>query len=807
MVCKKCGNPLNEGAVFCPKCGTKIDAASSIRTQEKNENSTNTLEPKKSDLINNSLQETSVTKKKPGKDHKALKIVGLVFAVLLVCFTAFAVWNISMSNNDANKDVEVAGNDTQTTTDTTQNDKAAGNDTESITNPSEETSPTESVPSNSGEQPYGKGTTILVYIVGSNLESNGGNATKDIDEMMNAQFGEDIHLIIQTGGAKAWQSSSVDGTSIESRYIQRYRVRSGEKELIDNLEPANMGNAQALSDFLKWGVDTYPAERYIAILWNHGGGTIDGYGLDEVYNNSGMSLLDIKTAFENTGYHFDMIGFDACLMATFETAYALSGCADYLLASEETEWANGWYYTDWLTSLGSNTNMSIEDIGKNVIDDYAASIDYVNRVYETEHIYTLSLMDLTQIDEIYSVVTDCFDEANRRITAGEFNALSLARANAAYYGGRDVGAPDGYCEQIDMMDFFIKADLMTDSQSDIVGGKNGLVVYEKNNYPGSNGIAMYFPYLYAFYEYSGSYNNAAKLLKSIGYKDSYFKFFDSFMGVIADINDIDFTPQYSGDSAETDVQTAISNNSYTEPVLDKNGYLPVVKDENGYYMIDLSVQPDEFVNNITSIWSYTYIVRDGELSLIMATPGTNEVGNGGYIAYGGLSLRPYPYVHKIAGTYTSLYYLSDYAGMGQQPETYYATARVNGEEAAIILDSHITMVPVPATGGVAPSTKVWKLRGYTTSFNEGIPDTRSLRDFKVGDKVSSIIDSTESISADEVTIDTLEYTIDSEEYSLYDLLDYVMWSPAYYQSYVINRVTDTYGNVYDAHAVYLQSED
>ncbi|MCR5235609.1 MAG: hypothetical protein K6E34_00220 [Lachnospiraceae bacterium] len=35
--------------------------------------------------------------------------------------------------------------------------------------------------------------------------------------------------------------------------------------------------------------------------------------------------------------HFDFIGFDACLMATVETAYMLSPYADYMIASEEFE--------------------------------------------------------------------------------------------------------------------------------------------------------------------------------------------------------------------------------------------------------------------------------------------------------------------------------------------------------------------------------------------------------------------------------------------------------------------------------------
>lgn len=43
---------------------------------------------------------------------------------------------------------------------------------------------------------------------------------------------------------------------------------------------------------------------------------------------------------------FAFIGFDACLMATVETANMLVPHADYMFASEETEPGYGWDYTE-----------------------------------------------------------------------------------------------------------------------------------------------------------------------------------------------------------------------------------------------------------------------------------------------------------------------------------------------------------------------------------------------------------------------------------------------------------------------------
>ena len=60
-----------------------------------------------------------------------------------------------------------------------------------------------------------------------------------------------------------------------------------------------------------------------------------GYGYDEKYPGQGsMTLDEINTALENAGVKFDFIGFDACLMATAETALVCSEYADYMIASE-----------------------------------------------------------------------------------------------------------------------------------------------------------------------------------------------------------------------------------------------------------------------------------------------------------------------------------------------------------------------------------------------------------------------------------------------------------------------------------------
>ena len=130
------------------------------------------------------------------------------------------------------------------------------------------------------------------------------------------------------------------------------------------------------------------------IFWDHGGGSLSGYGYDEKFKSSGsMTLKGINDALKDGGTTFDIIGFDTCLMATTENALMLSAYGDYMVASEETEPGVGWYYTNWLTKLSANTSMSSLEIGKLIADDFVNVCAQKCAGQKT----TLSVVDLAEL--------------------------------------------------------------------------------------------------------------------------------------------------------------------------------------------------------------------------------------------------------------------------------------------------------------------------------------------------------------------------------------------------------------------------
>ena len=182
-------------------------------------------------------------------------------------------------------------------------------------------------------------TTFMVYMIGSDLESGNGAATNDMQEMLDANNGESLNVVLQTGGTQYWQNDIVDADS-----LQRWLIQEGDLYLCDEQPQTSMCNPDTLSDFIKWSIENFPADRYMLVLWDHGGGTMGGFGYDENFPQDILTISELARGVEQAGVKLDLISFDACLMGTLEVAVAFEQTADYLLASEESEPGDGWYY-------------------------------------------------------------------------------------------------------------------------------------------------------------------------------------------------------------------------------------------------------------------------------------------------------------------------------------------------------------------------------------------------------------------------------------------------------------------------------
>ena len=318
--------------------------------------------------------------------------------------------------------------------------------------------------------------TIMIYMCGSDLESQNGAASADITEMLGADIDENINVIIQTGGASQWTDYG-----IRDDVNQIYRINNGELELLQDLPLTDMADGKTLTDFVNYCKSNYTADRYGLIMWDHGGGSIDGFGWDENFQDNMMRLYDMDTAIGNSGVKFDFIGFDACLMATIETALMAEKHSDYLIASEETEPACGWYYTDWLSNISANTETT--EIGKLIIDDF---VDHASE--ETWFgDATLSIVDLTEVGSVYRNLCEFANEASDELAEKNYAYISKGRSETK-------GFADDEIDHIDMLDLANNINLPESEQ--LVSSIDDCVKYKASSWlmEDVGGLSVYFPY-------------------------------------------------------------------------------------------------------------------------------------------------------------------------------------------------------------------------------------------------------------------------------------------------------------------------
>ena len=357
--------------------------------------------------------------------------------------------------------------------------------------------------------------TIMVYMCGTDLESRSGMGTSDLQEMANATISDNVNLLVFTGGCKGWKNNVVS-----SQVNQIYQIKQGGLAcLMDNAGTSPMTDPANLSSYIQWCVKNFAANRYELIFWDHGGGSLTGYGHDEKYPSSGsMTLAGIDKALSDacskSKMTFDFIGFDACLMATVENALMLTPYADYLIASEETEPGVGWYYTNWLTKLSSNPSMPTLEIGQNIVDDFVDVCAQKCRGQQT----TLSVVDLAELEAtVPQELKDFSSSTSKLIENKQFQTVSDARSGAREF------AATSRIDQIDLTD--LAYNLGTKEGKDLAKALLGAVKYNRTspNMTNAYGLSAYFPYRKA-----SGVNTAAKTYEAIGMDEDYLRCIQQF---------------------------------------------------------------------------------------------------------------------------------------------------------------------------------------------------------------------------------------------------------------------------------------
>ncbi|HHT95665.1 MAG TPA: clostripain-related cysteine peptidase [Clostridia bacterium] len=307
--------------------------------------------------------------------------------------------------------------------------------------------------------------TLLIYLCGSDLESRSGKASANIAEMQEAEIDKNINVVVQTGGSTSWKDIEVSAQSTD-----RFLIKTGGKQMIDRITvKRNFGDSKTLSEFIEFGVERYPADKYGLILWNHGAGSVKGVCFDANFGYDGLTLSEIKEALESTkeiiGKKFEFIGLDACLMATYDMACIIEPYADYMIASQEIEPSSGWDYKRLISNLGKETFYA------DVLNSYAEK-------QAQKNIYTLSAVKLSELSKAEAVIDELINQIN----------CDLSYVGVAIEEGKEFGVK-GISRSTNLFDLGLLAESLGIEYdfSDFIINVNG------NAHSTATGISIYFP--------------------------------------------------------------------------------------------------------------------------------------------------------------------------------------------------------------------------------------------------------------------------------------------------------------------------
>lgn len=251
--------------------------------------------------------------------------------------------------------------------------------------------------------------TILVYMNAAN------NLAPFSDINMNQmEFGDtnaEVRIIVQwkrivtstqspwTGTRRYLVATDTDPNTIHSVLLQ------------DMGQGVDMGIPQTLRNFVDWGMQNYPADKTVLVMWDHGSGwraaspdhPITRAVSEDDETGHWIQTWELAQAIAHSP-KIDILAWDASLMQMMEVAYEIKDTVNYVVGSEESPPGLGYPYDAIMTSLSANVDMTprafTNVIVQGMIDAYGGNSDITQSSIDTAQLPNL----LTQISGLANVL-------------------------------------------------------------------------------------------------------------------------------------------------------------------------------------------------------------------------------------------------------------------------------------------------------------------------------------------------------------------------------------------------------------------
>lgn len=343
--------------------------------------------------------------------------------------------------------------------------------------------------SDSIEKTKKKWTVLLYSAADNNLETA---LVKDVAELESVGSSNEMNLVAQLDRGDRPSSISGGWDGCKRFYLTKDADRSNiNSPALADLGQVNMSDPKVLSDFIQWGMKEFPAENYILIMSDHGAGWPGA--LQDISHNDFASTPSLKDgildAEKKTGQKINIIGFDACLMASTEVAHELSNAGDFLVASQNTEGGDGWPYSKIFSDkVASKMQQALSS--KLDVDPREVAKAMVNESEGFPSISTLAAMDLAKMPEL-TQASDKFAQTmmNSGLNADDKAEIKkLINQTKSWYGFKDQYQ---FAEKL-VNDPAINNDALKEAAKEMMASIENVIIAEQHSsaHNGAHGLSI-----------------------------------------------------------------------------------------------------------------------------------------------------------------------------------------------------------------------------------------------------------------------------------------------------------------------------
>ena len=430
-----------------------------------------------------------------------------------------------------------------------------------------------------------KKITVMVYMCGSDLESEHGNATTDLGKMLQSRYNTDeINVVALTGGALNWQGG------FSSKELTVLNVSGRRPTPVTTFYQSSMADPLTLTRFLSYCYDNFPAEQYVLVMWDHGGGPIHGMMHDQNYDDM-MSMKSFVKALELSPFKndpLDMVLLHACLMSSTEVASMVAPYAKYLVASQDS--CFGFDYS-WLG--GMEKDPSIVATGMRIVDaSFALNKSSIDTM-KAEEKNSYSLIDLSKIGALEKAMDAYFPLLAKQMNDITFTRMSASRRGAIGFGETMSNNFKGY-DLVDLGDLVSKNSSIAPAEANaVLNALDAAVVYNRSDDDAScTGLTVFHPLRNKDY-FAGS----VAIYNELGFSEGYTNYMHHFVAYLTGTSLARWTNLRTGRSSAEKAVRTLFNMDLTEEQAAHYGesrFQALLKHEDGTYTLT-------FVSNKTKL--------------------------------------------------------------------------------------------------------------------------------------------------------------------------------------------------------------